>query len=287
MKNLKETSVGVIGNGVLGQAMIRGLVEHVDEVRAYDVIPERKTHALHDVMDCDLVFVCLPTPPAENGDCDTTEIDKLLAWIIGNRQGRSQPMLVIRSTVNVGFTRKAAMALKAGNIRPAIVHNPEFLTARCAVIDYHTPSRHLIGGVWEFEESRAVAIELLEFYLTRFPGVPVYNAFTSEETETVKLACNSFFGMKVVFFNAVYRLCQQLDMNWEHVRDGMLSDGRIGHSHTTVPGPDGKLGFGGGCLPKDMLNLASTMDMLEMAEGDVLAAVLEANERLRTIKPGN
>jgi UDPglucose 6-dehydrogenase len=282
--NLKETAIGVVGNGVLGQAVVRGLVEHVDEVRAHDIMPERSTHSLDDVFECDIVFICLPTPSADNGDCDTTAIDELLAWIIERRQGRNQPMLVLRSTVQVGYTRKAAMGLKAGGIKPAIVHNPEFLTARCAVIDYHTPSRHVIGGVMEFGESRIVCAELMDFYNARFPGVPVFNAFTSEETEAIKLGCNAFFFTKVVFFNAMKRLCENIGMNWEHVRAGMLTDGRIGHSHTIVPGPDGQYGVGGQCLPKDTLNLASTLDMLELThEGDMLAAVLECNDKLRQL----
>ena len=53
--------IGVVGAGTVGNAVARSYIEHVDGVRVYDVVKEKATHALVDVMDCDIIFVCLPT----------------------------------------------------------------------------------------------------------------------------------------------------------------------------------------------------------------------------------
>ncbi len=82
---------------------------------------------------------------------------------------------------------------------------------------------------------------------------------SSDESEMVKLMTNSFFAVKVAFFNECRCLADKLKMRWEDVVKGVLSDGRISHSHTKVPGPDGRFGFGGACLPKDLSMLCQTI----------------------------
>ena len=62
----------------------------------------------------------------------------------------------------------------------------------------------------------------------------------------------SIFATKVSFLNEMKLLSEKVEANWDDVIQGFLRDGRIGHSHWQVPGPDGKLGFGGSCFPKDV-----------------------------------
>ena len=73
---------------------------------------------------------------------------------------------------------------------------------------------------------------------------------------------NCFFATKVSFLNEMYQIAEKCGANWEEAVDGFVRDGRIGHSHMNVPGPDGKLGFGGSCFPKDiqaMINFADSI----------------------------
>ena len=63
---------------------------------------------------------------------------------------------------------------------------------------------------------------------------------------------NCFFATKVSLLNEYYRLAKELDIDWETAMHGFAADGRVGDSHMHVPGPDGKLGFGGACFPKDI-----------------------------------
>jgi UDPglucose 6-dehydrogenase len=68
----------------------------------------------------------------------------------------------------------------------------------------------------------------------------------------VKYAHNVFGALKVTYFNCIYDLCQKLGMDYERVRAGILGSTYINEMHTKVPGPDGKLGYGGKCVPKDV-----------------------------------
>ena len=69
---------------------------------------------------------------------------------------------------------------------------------------------------------------------------------------------NTYFAAKISLMNEYYRLSQSLDVDWETAKFGFVSDGRIADSHLHVPGPDGRVGFGGTCFPKD-INALITM----------------------------
>ena len=87
---------------------------------------------------------------------------------------------------------------------------------------------------------------------------------------------------KVSFANEIYKICEKLDIDYDKVVEYVLYDDRIGKSHLTVPGPDGELGFGGHCLPKDLNALISVA--VENSLGlyiNVLSGVLETNDKVR------
>lgn len=256
-----DLTIGIIGNGVVGNATARTWMEHA-EVRVYDTNPLRRTHTWEQVLSCHVVFLCLPTPPYSSqrippgaapvnqseyegefiyNECDITEIEKVCTAL---KDDQPNGTYALRSTVPIGTTKNLKISYKL----PNLVHNPEFLTARCAVTDAQTPARNIIGG------EIITGTDLRRLYQLRFPGIPVH-CLTSEESELVKLTQNSFFAVKVAFFNEIRALSDKLHLRWEIVLEAILSDGRIAHSHTKVPGPDGKYGFGGSCLPKDLGNM--------------------------------
>jgi UDPglucose 6-dehydrogenase len=255
--------IGIVGGGVVGHATARMLMEWA-EVRVHDALPQRATHSLAEALDTELCFVCLPTPQCEDSlACDTSAIEKFFASVQGH-----QGNVALRSTVPIGTTRRLREKYGLTNL----VHNPEFLTARCSVVDAQTPARNIVGGVPG--PGGCACEELLEsLYRKRFPGVPVLR-MTSDESEATKLALNSLFALKVAAFNELQSFCAANGLNWGAVRDGVLSDGRVAHSHTSVPGPDGKFGFGGACLPKDLASLVH-----QLGEGGmVFNAALRRNQ---------
>jgi UDPglucose 6-dehydrogenase len=235
----------------------------------YDLVRERATHTLPQVLDCDLIFVSLPTPQREGElACDTSAVDRFFA----DHKGY-QSNFVLRSTVPIGTTRR----LRDEYSLPNLVHSPEFLTARCAFTDAQIPARNIIGYPNSNDFALNVKHPIAELYRTRFPSVKLFH-MSSDESEAVKLGLNSFFAVKVAFFNELRTLADKLGLNWQSIMDGILSDGRIAHSHTKVPGVDGRAGFGGACLPKDLASLISIM------EGNGLLASVTRGAHTRNIE---
>jgi UDPglucose 6-dehydrogenase len=189
------------------------------------------------------VFICLPETAIE------------LPFLANLPYGWDRNLnYVLKSTVPIGTTR----CLQEQYQLPNLVHSPEFLTARCSFTDAQCPSRNIIGIPDRLGEVAPKTYAVLDdLYTKRFPGVQTL-VMASDESEAVKLMLNSFFAIKVAAFNEFNQLCEKLGLDWETVRAGILSDGRIAHAHTRVPGPDGRYGFGGTCLPKDLRQLRDT-----------------------------
>jgi UDPglucose 6-dehydrogenase len=272
-KERSTMDIGIVGGGVVGKATARCFMEHAN-VKVYDVIPEKRTHDLADVMECSLVFVCLPTPKGRNGECDLSYVDNFF-----NMVGGHPTLFVLRSTVPVGAT-----ATLSGKYGVDVCHSPEFLTARCAITDAQLPARNIIGYVGRYELCESAKL-LFELYSRRFPGVSTL-VMSSCESELVKLTLNSFFATKVAFFNEVNAYARTRGLDWDKVMEGILSDGRVAHSHTKVPGPDGHYGFGGACLPKDLSNLIHCLEECGLAAPVMRGAQLRNDllDRERHIK---
>lgn len=265
--------MGIVGGGTVGRATARAFMEHAD-VAVYDVVPERRTTGdLSAVLAADVVFVCLPTPQKAGAlAADLAAVEHFFAE--ASRVNR-HANYVLRSTVPVGTTR--ALARRHG--LPNLVHSPEFLTARCAVADSQVPAQLVIGAPADgttTAHARPCPRLLRKVYEVRFPGVPV-RGMTSDESELAKLVLNSFFAVKVSFFNEARAYADAAEADWASVMSVVLGDGRVAHAHTTVPGRDG-FGFSGSCLPKD---LADFIDCVEQAPGcsaPVARAALERNK---------
>jgi UDP-glucose 6-dehydrogenase len=270
--------IGIVGGGVTGRATARAWLEHCEEVRVYDLLPERRTHDVFETRRCDLVFVCLPE--------DAVDAFFAVSSSLGKESIGRNANYVLRSTVPIGTTRR----LREKFDLPNLVHNPEFLTARCAVADACNPAVLIIGMPDRYLRDQETVEPglvcnfptqicyraLRRAYEDRFPGIPI-QAMSSNESEAVKLFLNGFFAVKVAFFNELRTLADKLGLDWETVRAGMMADGRICPSHTRVPGPDGRRGFGGACLPKDLETLIQCMASVGIPVGSTLC--LRAEER--------
>lgn len=265
--------IGVIGGGTVGRAISRTYLEFVDEVRVCDNKSERSTHNFINTIGCDIVFLCLPTPSGGNGRLDITAIDDTLNMIPSGEHWRNRNY-VLKSTVPIGTTRELQRKYHLDNL----VHSPEFLTARCAETDSVIPACNIIG----MSGDGYSAPELRELYARRFPGIQTL-CMSYEESEAVKLFTNGFYAVKVAFFNEIWSLVDKLNyseqlgrrnMDWDNIVAGMLAQGRIAPYHYLVPGPDGKRGFRGSCLPKDLEELVWCLDknglLADVANGAML-----------------
>ena len=219
--------VGIIGNGFVGSAIASGFTLHAD-VRIYDADERRSTHTFEEVInESEFVFVSVPTPMniGHGGEIDLSILDQVLQQI-EDANRRTDNIIIVKSTAVPGTT------LKYINRHPKlnIVFNPEFLTERTARLDFINTARIVIGA-----ENKELSARVTELYRDRFTATQIIETDT-QSAEFIKYMCNCFFSVKVSFMNEMYEMANQKGLNWQSVMAGFLSDGRIGNSHTDVPG---------------------------------------------------
>jgi len=274
-----KTKIGVIGGGFVGKAIAKGFMLHAN-ISIYDIDPEKSTDTFDNViLNSDFVFIALPTPmiDIEGGKADLSIMHDFFQKASNTRKEaiknsmyfNTKTIFIIKSTIPVGTTRKLCELYGL-----TIIHSPEFLTERTANIDFLLPARNIIGGLNQSDNSKVAKL-----FQDRFPETPCY-IMPPEEAELVKYMCNCFFATKVMFFNEMRLLVDRLGMDWDSVMNGVLSDGRIAHSHTDIPGHDGDRGIGGKCFPKDINALISILNENNI-DPKVLEAVWEQNKAIR------
>lgn len=205
----------------------------------------------------DAIFICVGTPPLENGEADLSAIESVARTIASTAHGYR--LVIEKSTVPVQTARRLWKHLSIYNINGLefdVVSNPEFLREGSAVGDFFHPDRIVIGA----ESPRALAImkEIYRPVLNSFTECPVHSqcpppqeipliVTDTNSAELVKHASNSFLAMKISFINLVADACEAAGADISKVAEGIGSDKRIGKSFLN-PG----IGFGGFCFPKDL-----------------------------------
>jgi len=267
------SDIGIIGNGFVGGAVAYGFRDQKPLI--YDINPEVSTHSFEEVANCKYVFICLPTPMVceTGGEANTDIVEDCLEKLQYSRE----QVIMLKSTVPVGTTKKLAKKYCLRNL----LHCPEFLTAANAKYDFVNADRTVIGSPYLREGIEEKYLEMArELFLKVFPNIPVYT-MTSCESEMVKYTANCFLATKVGFFNMIFALGNKLGLDYNRVLEGVLSDPRIGKSHTAVPGPDGDYGFGGTCFPKDVNAMITTLQNNHISSY-ILESVWRDNMKFRT-----
>jgi UDPglucose 6-dehydrogenase len=254
-------NIGIIGRGFVGSAVEFGFSAQTGcdaKIRCYDKDPLKSTHTLEETINkSDVVFISVPTPSNPDGSMHLGILESVLADI--KNVYNSNAIILIRSTITPGTTR----ALQ-GKFKLPLVFNPEFLTERSAKFDFINQARIVLGG--DADNTHKVS----ELYKWRFGDYIPCIKTNFETAEMIKYMNNCFFATKVSFMNEMRMVADRCGVEWETAVEGFVRDGRIGHSHLAVPGPDGNFGFGGSCFPKDVRamidfggNLGLDMDTLK------------------------
>ena len=238
--------IGIIGNGYVGGATALLKNRNVD-VMIYDIDEEKcspRGLSFEDLLSCSFIFICLPTPMDADGKCCiklvADAVDKLCAANYDNER------IIVKSTVPVGTCRKLN-----------VMFMPEFLTEQNWQNDFLSQKNWILGTNTRDDKLRDELYSI--FDAAWHDGVLVYRPHmtfsTTEEAELTKYVRNTFLATKVSFFNEIEEFCRVNNISYRKVRELTLYDDRVGDSHTSVPGPDGKRGFGGTCFPKDVSSL--------------------------------
>jgi UDPglucose 6-dehydrogenase len=215
-----------------------------------------------DIARCELLFICVDTPPTSSGDADLSRVWRVVDEL-PELQGR--PILVMKSTVPVGTGDKVREGLdRRGLEHVGYVSNPEFLAEGRAVRDFMQPDRIVIGA-FEPEDGDAVAA------LYASLDAPVVRCDVNS-AEMIKLAANAFLVTRISFINEIANVCEATGADVVRVAEGIGLDHRLG-PHFLRAG----IGYGGSCFPKDSLALKQ----LASNSGyhfHLLSAVIEVNE---------
>jgi UDPglucose 6-dehydrogenase len=258
MKNYSNNNppcIGVVGRGFVGSAVAFGFSPQCGynaKIKIYDKDPTKSTHTLEETInDSEFIFLSVPTPSNQDGSINLDIVYNVISKI-SEINRKDDNIILLRSTITPGSTRKIQTQFR--NLR--IVFNPEFLTERSAKLDFINPSRIILGGL--SGDTDRVA----NLFKCRFGNnVPIIQT-NYETAELIKYIANCYFATKISFLNEMKLISDKCGANWQGVIDGLVTDGRIGHSHINVPGHDGKYGFGGSCFPKDVQAMISFAELL-------------------------
>jgi UDPglucose 6-dehydrogenase len=241
----------IVGHGFVGKAVSYGFTH--PEVEHTIIDPKYGNSVADiDIEDYDATFICVPTPMNADGSIDSSILDSVMDTLNGSYRDRKKP-IIVKSTVTPDIISKHG--------GQGIVYNPEFLREKTALEDFVSPEFHVFGGL--SYDTRLVE-QLYENY-SLCKRCPVYH-MSFAEASLVKYAINSFLSTKITFFNQLYDVALENNVNFNKVINAVSADSRIGASHMRVPGFDYKRGFGGACFPKDTAALVAFTDKMTLLE---------------------
>lgn len=260
--------VGIIGYGFVGSALRNGIKSDVDVC----IVDPKLGTCEKDLLafSPEIIFICVPTPMTDNGIQDLTIVNSII---------HNLNELKIKCTIVIKSTVLPDTLLKIKDLIPNVTYNPEFLREKHANEDFINSSLVVIGG----DSKEAREIEL--FYKNYTKCLCIDYIKTDLVTASlVKYTINSFLATKVSFFNELKVIFDKLktEDSWKNFIRYLAKDTRLGNSHMSVPGHDGKLGFGGACLPKDSLALLNFAKE-NGSELKVLCEAINTNNNTRSM----
>jgi len=229
--------IGIIGIGIIGGACKYGFEKLGHTVICHDII--LKT-SIEDLLECTVVYVCVPTPSTEDGGCDTSIVKEVIRDL--HNLGYAG-IIAIKSTVKPTTTETL---IKETGMDICFV--PEFLRERCSIADFTENHDLLAIGT----ESQTV-YEVIKRCHGNYPKN--YAHLKPTEAELLKYYSNVINALKVVFANEMYEICKAVDADYTKIKENFIKRGTTKDLYLDVN--DNFRGYAGMCLPKDTKALDS------------------------------
>ncbi len=253
--------IGIIGLGAVGSANKQGFEHLGHEVLVHDV---KLDTTIRDVLSTEINFICVPTPSADDGQCDTAILESVIQELDDNNYNG---IIAIRSTAVPGFTQ--SMIEKHKTL--AICFVPEFLRERCAADDFINNHKLLAVGTFDIWVFRKV--------VKAHGNLPEHTEhLTPTEAEVLKYFNNVYASLRVTFANVMYEICEKLNCDYTTIKNSYIKTGKAVDMYLDVS--DGLRGYGGMCLPKDTKALARLMEKLEL-DLNLISAIDRDNSKFK------
>jgi len=259
---MKAINIGIIGYGVVGKAVENTLSKKFN-IKKFDIA--KKYDTFSEISSCDFVFICVPTP----FDNETEEVD--ISAVSTSLQNLSENncdgIVIIKSTLPPGSTDRLSKDLEL-----KICFNPEFLRESISPNEDFENQEIVVIGT----DSSDIFQKVKKMYNNVLQQDATFFHSTFTEAEMIKYAQNTTLASRVAIANIIFDACKHLNIDYNFIKSiAFDSFDILGPYMVEVPGPDGKRGFGGKCLPKDISGFNSTF------ESDVLSKIIEYNKGLR------
>jgi len=233
-------NVGVVGVGVVGGACKFGFELLGHNVSVHDIVLGT---TLADIMDTEVVYICVPTPRADDGSCDISIVREVILEL--QERGYSG-VVAIKSTVVPGTTESLR---EETGLNVCFV--PEFLRERCAITDFTENHDVCIIGCSDDQTYRLIK-ECHGSLPEKFVRL------THAEAEFCKYFNNVYNAMLIIFANSFYEACKLSGVNYTNVKNAVVNRKHIHSNYLECN--DNFRGFGGMCLPKDVSAMAKLME---------------------------
>ncbi len=224
----------------------------------------------------EIMFICVGTPPNEDGSSDLTAVEAVARSI--GRYLDHPAVVVNKSTVPVGTGDRVEAIIRRGieerglSFEVEVVSNPEFLKEGAAIQDFQKPDRIIIGT------DSVSAIEVMrELYAPFNRNHNRLMVMDRRSSEFTKYAANAMLATKISFMNEMANIAERIGVDIESVRIGIGSDPRIGYSFIYAGA-----GYGGSCFPKDVQSVEREAHRAGY-DAELLRAVNNVNERQKSL----
>ena len=262
-KGLNMSKVAIVGYGFVGKATEYFLKNHTDKYKDIEIQDPPLGKKIKDWSGIEYAIICVPTPLKGSRRAQRRRLDTEIVDEVCKKVYRKVNRIVIRSTIGPDQVSKYTKNYGA-------VIWPEFLREKHWREDVDNPDLPMVVGGFQ-----------MDHFLKAVKCHKKIWAVKPDEAAMMKVARNSALAVKVDLANEFKNICDGWDMNYNTIAAFLSLDPNLGKTHWDVPGPDGKVGFGGTCLPKDLTHTSS----LCYNSDNILKVAATANERRRGNEP--